>query len=932
MKKLVLMFGLMLLATTSMVAQSGASCSDPIPVDSNYMATVSGPGTLWYTAWTYDLPLKVRFVPFSDNSSVSPIVEVDFTCTPGVYDDPKLDSLINMVEDFNISVPIKFQCDLVVENGKNVWDLSINKSYRDQLTQFGILYNVQTFIKVTFPEGGNISLSPDTAFQSCMDKAETMQLNDTMLILPNDPDRVFVVPFPEWQNDSIRFVWVGEGETKIYIAQQECEFEPSAFDPYVWDVYTLSEGTPYKLYSEAMKDAVKNAIGGGLLYAKVMATAPGRLVVEKIPMGQIEGGATLLEYGKSIQLPANNADALYCFPKTWTSTQFLTSTFDSVQMYVSATHEFQASANDANVLGVNDFDMVDGLSTLCLSTQELQLFADKTPGDYIYVRFLSKRAATLTPTAWETSECVDNSVLIKPNVTFVVESQLKSKLYRFNYSDYSGYPITMKWSSTGDIKVYVADTCDFATSANDPRVFYNSTIKAKKSVTVGADKVNSWASYVDADGFLYLRVYANKGGSLTFITEKPAEPAPEDPCLSVLPLAVPASMSLSAETSGTVYSLVVNSLTEKKVGFTWSTASAPVAIYFGSDCVVPADASSPLVLSHYSVQLGKTLELNTDQLKKIAVDGQLYVRFVTTTSGQLNIDYVKEPEPEPEPVQTLFPLVFDESINLEADNVDNTYYITRDWANLNIEFVTNSPDSVYAYFATAAEFDLDSQDPNFLAVYPFYRENGQSSLQLSAKQLNGLLDATSDTLFVVFHAFYNTQLTTYKWNACACVENSLELFPNDQHALIAYATNTVFRVNYSQWQDRDVTLLWNSNVNLKAYLADTCDFKLTYSNKHVLNKKNYEIAANGSISIGKDIRTEAIDKGKLPDNGFLYFRFVSTEAGLLTTSFIQNGSGSTTDVEDLTVPSTHQLFIAPDGRMYLYVDGKRYNILGQVVD
>jgi hypothetical protein len=246
---------------------------------------------------------------------------------------------------------------------------------------------------------------------------------------------------------------------------------------------------------------------------------PFRGVCNHIP----QGGIPVLEYGRPIQLTAGTPSEVYCFPKTWTSTQFLTSTFDSVQMYVSATHEFQASANDANVLGVNDFDIVDGLSTLGLSTQELQLFADKTPGDYIYVRFLSKRAATLTPTAWETSECVDNSVLVKPNVTFVVESQLNSKLYRFNYSDYSGYPITMKWSSTGDIKVYVADTCDFATSANDPRVFYNSTIKAKKSVTVNADKVNSWASYVDADGFLYLRVYAYKGGSLTFITEKPAQ-------------------------------------------------------------------------------------------------------------------------------------------------------------------------------------------------------------------------------------------------------------------------------------------------------------------------------------------------------------------------------------------------------------------------
>ena len=84
--------------------------------------------------------------------------------------------------------------------------------------------------------------------------------------------------------------------------------------------------------------------------------------------------------------------------------------------------------------------------------------------------------------------------------------------------------------------------------------------------------------------------------------------------------------------------------------------------------------------------------------------------------------------------------------------------------------------------------------------------------------------------------------------------------------------------------------------------------------------------------IGEEVRVKAIENERLPEDGFLYFRFVSTEAGLLTTSFIQNGSGSTTDVEDLTIQSTHQLFIAPDGRMYLYVDGKRYNILGQVVD
>lgn len=816
MKKIILLFACVC-ATLSMVAQSGKSCGDPIPVDSNYVGSVASAGTVWYTASTYDLPLHVYFEPLSDTSTVSPVVQVDFTCTPGVYEDADLHELLTMVEEFGFDFPVTLRCDKVLrgENQKVAWDLSITENYREQMAAFGITRDVEAFIKVTFVEGGNISMSPDTAFQSCMDNAEYLHLEDTVLVLANDPDRSFVIPYTDWQNDSVRFVWQGEGDVQIFVANKECNFEPVNTNPYVWDFYTLKQGQPYKLYSHQMKEAIENHPGGGLFYGKILATKPGRLVVEKIPMGEVLGGATLLEYGMSIQLPADNTDALYCFPKNWGATQWQTLTSDSVEMYLSATPDFQASREDANVYRVVNFNLVDGKSALFYSSKEMKTLTTKATTDYVYVRFLSKKKTTLNIDKWDVSECVDNSTILNPNVSKSVNAKANTTIYRLRYNDFSNYPITIQWSGNDAVTCYIADDCSFTLNPNDPHVLYAPEVKRKSSKEIPTDIVNSWAPSVDPDGFLYVIAYSNRVGNLTLLTEKPVQ--------------------------------------------------------------------------------------------------------------------IPEPEPEPEP-ETLFPLVFDQSINLEADNTTNTYYITRDWKDLNIEFETNTSDSVYAYFGTTADFELNSQDPNFLAVYPFFRENQQAHLQLSAKQLNGLLDATTDTLFVVFHAFYNTQLTTYKWNTCACVENSLELFPNDQHALIAYATNTVFRVNYSQWQDRDVTLLWNSNVNLKAYLADTCDFKLTYSNKHVLNKKNYEIAANGSISIGKDVRTEAIDKGKLPDNGFLYFRFVSTEAGLLTTSFIQNGSGSTTDIDDITVPSTHQLFIAPDGRMYLYVDGKRFNILGQVVD
>ena len=123
----------LVLFAISMMAQSGKSCYDAIPVDSNYVGSVSGPCTLWYTAGTYDLPLNVHFIPADPNSKFSPDVEVDLTCTPGYYADPKVDSLIRMVEDFDVSFPIELMCDLVVKDGKNEWDLSIINTYREQM-------------------------------------------------------------------------------------------------------------------------------------------------------------------------------------------------------------------------------------------------------------------------------------------------------------------------------------------------------------------------------------------------------------------------------------------------------------------------------------------------------------------------------------------------------------------------------------------------------------------------------------------------------------------------------------------------------------------------------------------------------------------------------------------------------------------------------
>ena len=120
------------LFATSLMAQTGLTCEDAIPIDKDYKGRVEGPCELWYTAWSYDLPLHVYFSPDSAGSTTSPEVYVDFTCTPGYYEDPKVDSILTKMSIFGVELPMEFWCDGVFRNGKQEWDLSVSKTYREQ--------------------------------------------------------------------------------------------------------------------------------------------------------------------------------------------------------------------------------------------------------------------------------------------------------------------------------------------------------------------------------------------------------------------------------------------------------------------------------------------------------------------------------------------------------------------------------------------------------------------------------------------------------------------------------------------------------------------------------------------------------------------------------------------------------------------------------
>ena len=342
-------------------------------------------------------------------------------------------------------------------------------------------------------------------------------------------ERAFIVSYADWQNDSIRFVWTGEQPVKIYLATMKCDF---AIDgSYVWDSFEVTSEAPYKLYSSQMKEAIKEQQGGGIFYGKIVSPTAGKLVIEKIPMSKPKGDAILMQYDQPVEIGAND-NTLYCFPRTWTATQFIATASSATSVYFSNQPDFGASAADANVLAAYDFDKEDGQRVLYLSNVEVSALTDNVLDDYVYVRFQSSSATTITPSAWVASRCVVNSVLIHPNKTFTIANN-SNTVYRFKYADFEGYGFVLKWANLlTSLPTYVADTCSFGLTTGDKHVIRYTNIREGKQMTIKPDVYAGWVSRVDADGYLYMRFNPDYAGNVTFVTDKPA--ATPDPIFTTI--------------------------------------------------------------------------------------------------------------------------------------------------------------------------------------------------------------------------------------------------------------------------------------------------------------------------------------------------------------------------------------------------------------
>lgn len=514
----------------------GSTCRYAIPLTKDYTEKITKAGTeKWYSAWTFDLPLSVSFIPDAGASAPAPEVEMDFSCTSGYYEDSILCSLFCKTSSgsgIQFDMPYKQTLEKGEKDGKFAYTLSLGKRYRDLLLQMGISYNLKVVVKVKYTSTGGLTMNPD-AFTDCMDGPKFMRFGDTVNVVANDKKRHVIVPYLQWQEDTILYVWDKKATAPCVLAvANSCEVDVDDTDEQI-DHKTIYPGDSLKVKADAIYKWVHDPAfpnEAGMYFAKFYSTSAGVMKIIKAPQAPPRGKGVLMSYGRTYALDANST-AVYAIPTSWkdTAVKFITPTTHVFTMVIDTTPNFNSAIKKEY-----QFNKTDTLHWLGLTSAEIKTFADKTKENYLYLRFICSEATTITPDrwSWSTLPCYAKPYLPFANeTTFRVDRSDPYKWYKIYLDDWAKGDMTASFSKTNKCGLYVSETCTKPMTSEDASNWLKYLkMQYKNEVTITQADFESWQDDKDENGYIYIRFYTTvTGGEVTIKSTAQKETDPVYP-------------------------------------------------------------------------------------------------------------------------------------------------------------------------------------------------------------------------------------------------------------------------------------------------------------------------------------------------------------------------------------------------------------------
>ena len=525
MRKYILFIVLNALAYTCVYAQS--FCHLATHVGTSYTDSITEPGTHYYSAWTYDLPIDMYFISADPSCPTPPEMWFDLTCTPGVYDDPNIQGLLQDTAKYGITVPMMIGCETTWVDSLNTYvhHLKLGKSYKNRLKLVGIDYNVLAYVKVIVSCSGIAQIEQDTSSTACYNEARRISVSDSTHVLANDSLNTYIFPYKDWiaQEDSVALFWEGNEPVRIWIEGNECDFITDVL--HAWDYYDIPANGEYHISRAEMSNALNSGTqdSTGFFYAKIFSAEEGRLFTR--PLIPETKGATMLHFdtAQTVHIEENE---FFCFPKDWTGVEWIADTRRVIKLYLHTSPELAP-------IDSCTFDLQDNARrVLQWSKPEMNGFRAQASGQLLFVRFACSGNFKFTPhNLSESSSCIYSAIRIRPGIPY---SCSRDKILSLYYADWKDYPMEINCTTNNaeDLQnLFIADTCQFtlrwSTNATKQRcVYYKQTKRGGETWTIDSASVEEWKSRVTLEGYFYVRTTA--GGTITFTNAKPEEQDPDD--------------------------------------------------------------------------------------------------------------------------------------------------------------------------------------------------------------------------------------------------------------------------------------------------------------------------------------------------------------------------------------------------------------------
>lgn len=530
MKQFLLTIFAAVFAIAAMAQNDGSICDKAIYVDSTLVQRVAANTTLWFTANTEDLPLTVYFFP-DEPMEYGPEVYIDFTCTPGVYEDENIRDIIDLAASVELYFPFGAVAGEVEIDGETVYMMSYERDLLELFLALGIDYSIPVYVSFRSSVAGTMQMSNIKTMTLCTDVCQRVEMRDT-LYLQADKENLFYFPVTEWKDKNMSFAWTGTAPIRAYL-ETDCEFDTLTSE-YTYDFATESNGMYTQLVSvNGINNYIRDAEDGNM-YVTFVTSEDGQVYVadyvdhgsmtivdcvddfetEAISFPTSEGGVAM---SAKASLPyriesdkLKNKDVRL----TWATTENKLAV-----AYFANFCGFELKAVDPDVVDTIHFAYNEELQAMVadIPMERMNRIVNRNTDGWLFMQIYREEAGTF---AWDTYEniqpdCDTKSLLLQPNDSVEMPADYYNTSYKLVAKDWIGYRHTFTWKSTHQAYIFIADSCSFPLAPYNVHVGKYMVVNPNDSVSMSVDDIEMLnKDFTDEYGNLYLRLRSTAPGEL----------------------------------------------------------------------------------------------------------------------------------------------------------------------------------------------------------------------------------------------------------------------------------------------------------------------------------------------------------------------------------------------------------------------------------